>query len=358
MAVHPFPEGKKPHISAIKILAILLVIFGHIRPQGILLFTTTADSPLFPLYLFVAVSCRMAVPLFFMCSGALLLGKEESLGRLYRHRILRYALVLVVFSFLEYLFSLRKDFSAFDLGYFFRTIYSTQIYGYFWFLYTYLGCLMLLPFLRKIARGVKGPEVVYLIVLQVFFDGVLPALEYIFGRGAYRLNPNLRLPLITWGVFFMIVGYWAENIFDVASLRRSRLIGLVLSGAAAIGAGSLMTVYKGGIDGGYSQAESLTFHGNFIAITAVAAFVLLKYIFTRLRISPRMIWAVLRMGDLTFGVYLLHIDVFRLFRPLMPYIQEGIGRFPSAILVAIAVAAVAGALTAVARKVPFVAKFI
>ena len=44
-----------------------------------------------------------AVPLFYMVSGALLLGKNESFGELARKRILRIVAVIVIFSLLYYL---------------------------------------------------------------------------------------------------------------------------------------------------------------------------------------------------------------------------------------------------------------
>ena len=40
----------------------------------------------------------LAVPLFFMTSGALLLGREETYGQLLKHRVLRFAEVLLFVS--------------------------------------------------------------------------------------------------------------------------------------------------------------------------------------------------------------------------------------------------------------------
>ena len=52
---------------------------------------------------FLSLVCKAAVPLFYMVSGALLLGKNESFGELARKRILRIVAVIVIFSLLYYL---------------------------------------------------------------------------------------------------------------------------------------------------------------------------------------------------------------------------------------------------------------
>jgi len=348
--------GKKAYIAALKVLAILLVIFNHVRDGGFHLYITASDSPVFPVYLFSSAACKVAVPLFFMCSGALLLGRDEPLKKLFTHRILRYAAVLVLFTFIEYLYEIRHDFSGFDLSFYLRTIYARNIYGFFWFLYAYLGCLFMLPFLRKLARALKGAEFAYLIALQLIFTGVIPALEYVIGRNAYLLNPDFKLPLIAQGVFYMLVGYWAGNVLDTAKLRRAHLSWTALAGMAGVALGCLLVVYRAGIDGRYDSSQG--FFNYFIAIPTIAAFVLAKCAFERLRWSPRALRAILYAGELTFGIYLTHIMVMRPFKLLVRYVSPYLGQFPTAILMVLAVAIVAGAGTALVRKIPGVSKLL
>jgi surface polysaccharide O-acyltransferase-like enzyme len=64
------------------------------------LFTVSQSSPFFAFYLFNAIFIKMGVPLFFMASGALLLGKEESIKKVIKSRFLRYLTVLIIASFM------------------------------------------------------------------------------------------------------------------------------------------------------------------------------------------------------------------------------------------------------------------
>lgn len=74
--------NRKSYIDLLKIMAIYMVLFNHTKDKGFILFTIAQGSKLYPFYLFNAIWIKIAVPLFFMTSGALLLGKEESIGQI------------------------------------------------------------------------------------------------------------------------------------------------------------------------------------------------------------------------------------------------------------------------------------
>ena len=358
MAERAPTAGKKTHIAALKILAMLLVLFNHTGPDGFRRFVDVPDSPFFPIFLFLSVACKIAVPLFFMCSGALLLGRDEPFKKLFSHRILRYVIVLVLFSFAEYLFILRSDFSKFDLGYFFLRIYASDMHGAYWFLYAYLACLILLPFLRKMARALDGREFVYLIALQVVFTGVIPVVEFLAGRGAYHLNPDLNLPLLAQNVFFMLVGYWAENVLDMSRLGRRGMTAIALAGAGAIVLTCVLTVYKAAIDGRYDAELSTVFHASFVAVPTISTYILLKYAFARVPLRESVSRAILYMGELTFGIYLTHMFAMRVIRYVKILLDPYLGTFTLALLVVFMTAILSGAAIALIKRIPLVSKLL
>lgn len=75
---------KKLHLEFLRIIAIMLVIFNHTGEKGFLLYTIARDSVLYEFYLFSSIACKVAVPLFWMISGALLINKEESISVIYK----------------------------------------------------------------------------------------------------------------------------------------------------------------------------------------------------------------------------------------------------------------------------------
>ena len=70
--------GRRLHIDALRVLAMMLVLYNHTGERGFTRYET-AQGPAQGAFLALAVLDTIAVPLFFMISGALLLGREEPL---------------------------------------------------------------------------------------------------------------------------------------------------------------------------------------------------------------------------------------------------------------------------------------
>ena len=97
---------KKYYLEAVRITAVLLVMYNHSAP---FMSFATQHGVQYAVSFFLSLVCKAAVPLFYMVSGALLLGKNESFGELARKRILRIVAVIVIFSLLYYLkFAVRE----------------------------------------------------------------------------------------------------------------------------------------------------------------------------------------------------------------------------------------------------------
>lgn len=94
-------QQKKIYIECMRIIAIFFVIFNHMLEKGFFLFSMYPQKSVqYWFYMMIAVFCKFSVPLFFAISGALLIGKEESIKELYKKRVLKMVIVLVLFSLL------------------------------------------------------------------------------------------------------------------------------------------------------------------------------------------------------------------------------------------------------------------
>lgn len=92
-------NNRKIYMDVLRIVAAFFVIFNHTGDKGFFLFSVTDNPFEYWLYLFLSILCKIAVPLFFMISGALLLSKNEPLYKLYYKRVLKYIVIILVFSF-------------------------------------------------------------------------------------------------------------------------------------------------------------------------------------------------------------------------------------------------------------------
>ena len=182
----------------IKIIAVVMVIYIHTTTDGFFLFSlyyepNTSSSWQYWTYMIPSVISQIAVPLFFMVSGALLLGKEESIRSVWKHRISKYSVVLVLVSLLYYvLYSVRTGYSL-DFIHFLRLVYFGSAAAHLWFLYSYLGYLIILPFLRYVAKGLSRNSVFYLLGIYVVFSGIILMLHFLLLHNNLQLNPVLMV---------------------------------------------------------------------------------------------------------------------------------------------------------------------
>ena len=69
---------RKSYLDVLRNIAIFMVLFNHTGSKGFAIFTTVApQSVSYWIYLFGAIFIKIAVPIFFMISGALLLEREN-----------------------------------------------------------------------------------------------------------------------------------------------------------------------------------------------------------------------------------------------------------------------------------------
>ena len=144
--------GHNYSYDLLRIIAILCVIFNHTQ-YGYELYTVATDPYSRYGSLLLAIICKIGVPLFLMVSGALLLGKEESVQTVLKKRVLPFAVIFAVMFLLQYLRVARAG--GYDgvsiSGYLRCLLYDDPIASY-WFLRSYLIFLITLPLLRAIAR--------------------------------------------------------------------------------------------------------------------------------------------------------------------------------------------------------------
>lgn len=347
---------KKLAISMIKTLACILVAFNHTGLKGFFLFSQVQSPLPFALTLMMSILCKIDIPLFFMCSGALLLNREESLGTLFKHRVLRIVAVLVLFSLLDYVYLIHWQLSAFDWHYFLTTLYSSEFIPINWFLYAYLAMLLMLPLLRKMAKAMTNRDMLYLMGLQFLFVAVLPAIEYVLGRNKVQIR--LDFPLLTQSIFYALLGYFAQNRISEEQLTKKWLwIGVVAS-LMCVGAAMVLTVYKGGVDGFYIENQSQLFHASWIAIPSLTTYLLFRKAAAHLSQEGRFARIINHISGLTFGVYLLHLFGLWAFMPTLNAIEPVIGTFPAMLVWLLLALLFAGLITEILKRIPVLRKLL
>lgn len=240
--------NRKPYLDLLRILALFMVVFNHaalISPVR-----EYSGHAMYWVILLADECCKMAVPLFFMVSGALLLHREEPLSVLFRKRVLRFAVLIILFVGGQLFFASCISGMGWSWMRFLTSCFTGNIYSYItaahavWFLYGYLGMLLLLPILRPMAQNMKNSHFILLMALQLACLVILPAISaLVAGETDFFLNSFLPFadgvyPPFCWThcIFYALLGYFLEHRVQILPSNR---------GLAALGAASVLSLLIG-----------------------------------------------------------------------------------------------------------------
>lgn len=296
-------KKKYLYLEIMRIIAIFFVIFNHTGNDGYLLYSfKEMRSIQFWIYLFISVFSKFSVPLYFAISGAVMLGREpELLGKLWK-RVARIFVVLVFTSLFYYCVTLKTQGGVFDYHYFFGAINTVYLKYHLGFLYAYIVFLITLPFLQALVKALDDKYFYYMMAIALFYDGILPIVEYLQFHGNRSLTDTLRASwLISKVVLYPCIGYFLQHRFVIVP---KKLVILGILNVVGIAVSCVMTAYKG-VHEGILTTE--TFHNNFVLLNCIWIFCMVKYLFEHRQFRVEIEKLIYSMGTCTFGIYLIHI---------------------------------------------------
>lgn len=310
-------RNRKYHIDMIKIFAIFMVVFNHSGDMGFLAYQSSTNVLVQICQMIPAIVCKTAVPLFYMCTGALLLGKDESLKQLWKKRVVKYIFIMIGFTVLYYIFLSLRNQTPMDLGWILKTIYGSTTFSYsgaYWFLYSYVGFLIMLPLLRIIAKSLNKELVLYIIVINTFVRGILPIAEICLGMEALAVE----MALITLDVFFYpFMGFYIEQCdFEEICKKKSLLRLAGMSIVTFLTSGFFTCFYL------FSDAPTQKYLTLFGLYLVMFIFVLCKWICGKCSLSKHVLKGIAEIGNCTFGIYLIHGFIYTIIDDIL--LQRGI----------------------------------
>lgn len=287
-------SNKKIYLEILRCIAIFFVIFNHTGNYGFKLYAITDNKFLHVIYLTLANICTMAVPIFFMISGALLLNKEEDIKTLYKKRVLRIVLVILLASFVQYIYSIKADFATFNLLTFFKMIYSKNIITPYWYLYSYLAFLIMLPFLRNMVKNMKKEEYYYLFTIYIVYKMIMPIFTQAFN---INISGYLQIAFIGNNIIYPILGYFCENILEIEKISKKIIIVATIVLVAIFACGDILTILEIA-ETGKKDVTTYVWYGQ--AFFAVYTYMGIKYIFYKRELPNWLNKIILTVGGCSF----------------------------------------------------------
>lgn len=293
------------YFDYLRIIAAFAIIVLHIAAAGFV--NSTPHSSEWKVFNAFNALTRWGVPVFVMISGALFLGKEQPIEKLFKKNILR-LVVSLVFWIVAYnvLHALQAVWAEKSLTAFFSSFSIEKVMEgevHFWFLYMLIGLYIIVPFLNEIAKN--KTLTIYFISLSVLFAFVIPqiiiALKEIDGTAAEFMEyviSNMKMFLVLGFSGYFLLGYLLNN--------------------ATISKKTEIIIYAFGIIGAIETVITSSFDNMNVNVLlmSIAVFVFAKKHLNKVPQKGRYYRGLLRCSKSSFGVYLIH-----------PYVIELLGMF-------------------------------
>lgn len=344
------------YMDFLRILAAFLVIVNH--TNSLVFKELTPASVTWWLSIAWYYISKAAVPLFIMVSGACLLPRRDT-GRQSFWRFMRVLLVLVVFSYFYYLISVAQGGwswpRALDILNFLKSIWRERITDSFWYLYFYMGLMLMLPTLQRLASAMQKRDVEYFMVLSFGVYAAWPLLTHYVPQAALPAYFDMPLFAVFLGLFF------AGHYVQAYAVRISRLLCLLAILAALAASVWLTYLEYGNIAAGqkYWFMDERTAPSIFVVICAVAAMLWAKASFDRRQHSETGVRRWASIGGAAFGIYLIQDLLiaesrYRFFVPM----SKAIDPLLAALFWELGVFAVAFLLAWLLRHIPLLRKLL
>lgn len=246
---------------------------------------------------------RAGVPIFFMISGYLLLGRNETVKSFLGRRFLKVGIPALVWTVVYLLWQQEAyrngSMNILHIGLSMtKAIFGGHIEIHLWFIYVLLGLYLITPILRVLVSA--SPDILkYFLILWLIANPFYGLLSRISGE---PVDQSMRLLMVEGYAGYMILGYvlgqWTLS-------TRGRLM------TAATFIVFVLVIFTGT---NYLTAQSGTFDAflhNYLGFPVIIMSASLFLFFKSLEelFDGKNVPFVGRLADATFGIYLIHILV-------------------------------------------------
>jgi surface polysaccharide O-acyltransferase-like enzyme len=307
--------GKKESIlwiDLIRVVAIFLVVIIHVSGQltnawGMI---PTEQWIIADIYGGIA---RIAVPLFFMISGYLLLPRYENLGVFYTKRMTRILIPFVVWSLIYMGWYCGNHAGACTPSFIWDLLLVQGTYYHMWFLYALTTIYLILPVLRLMIRPDPDKKILwYMIILWLIFQPLL-RIAHKFWNFSIKISPPLAAGFVCYFIFGYLLG---EMMLSRTRIVFSAVVWGISTWVTIVGT-YLLTRVSGQFDGFFYDFVSLN-----VILASGTAFLLLRWISERELFKSSNSHMFMRaLATSAFGIYLVHILVIEVLRDWIPFLH-------------------------------------
>lgn len=294
-------KEKNYNLELIRTISFILVVVIHVSNYFCRAFGKISGGE-YGFSLVLDTLARVSVPSFFMLSGALLLGREESVGKCWK-RAVRFLPPLLIWSIVYYLFNIYYMGSEFNL----KEILWIPVEAHLWYLYAMIPLYLVLPFFQVMVRHLTpnmekallflGTVAILMNYALSLFDGALYYDVPLFGDRVYSYYFFLGFYLMKYKDHIRISNRWLAIIFIVSNVLN-------------IGLTALLSVATGD-----HMERTLEYGFPLVILGSIAFFLwMLRLGNGKVQLKEQTKKMVNSWCECSFGIYLIHIIFLDMFK--------------------------------------------
>ena len=349
-------KSRKTHLDLLRVIAILFVMYMHTGENAYYLYAFPCPIYLKILYIATTAMVSVAVPIFFMISGALLIDKEESIKDVMLKRVLRIVIIIIIFSVIEYIYHIKVYGFPVDLQFFLQNTIGGSMIPSYWYLYAYLAYLLGLPLLRKLARNMSNRDYIYLFILYLIIEGVFTAV--IFFLNISELNGFFVVPFINRVIIFPLAGYFLENRLPKEKYNAKGLAIALISMIVVLAFIVIMTMIRDLPFEQFTVYDKGMYITGFTFVLDIGLYYIIKLMFVGRTPGKVFTKFMAILSSTVFGVYLIDNIVRDQMMPLFTAIEPYVGKYLGSWLYILSSFLVGAVIIFIVKLIPGVKKLL
>jgi surface polysaccharide O-acyltransferase-like enzyme len=293
-------DVEKPRIYWIdfmRAVAILSVVWLHVSGQVINQFGNVSTLVWWVANIGQSL-VRTSVPLFFMITGALYLGREDDWKTFLQKRAVKILIPLVVWAVMYQHNDIHPPYLEATLK-LAKKVIEGNVYYHLWFFYSLIGLYLFIPILQIFIQHTTRSLLIYFLALWFVAASLFPFLDQVTD-----VYPGINLTMMAGYTGYLVLGYLLAQWDGEMSTQRWIIFGCLIFGLLMTSLGT----YFISVTGGANQYFYDYLSPNVILMSG-AGFLLLKNLGARLPANQ----IILQLSKASFGIYLVHVAVLTIF---------------------------------------------
>lgn len=339
-------NSRQTYIDLVKIVAIFFVIVNHTNSYVFLSIHPSLTWFVSLTYFFVS---KVAVPLFIMSTGALLLGGVDSYSKHFNRFKRIFIIFIIASSFYYYInFIIPVGYKGFLSS--LSDVIQRPSSNALWYLYLYLSLIIVMPYLQRLCNSFNVRDMYYFISLCFLFSTAYLLLKNYGGVSVYR---GFDVSVFTYPIGYLFAGHL---IHRYAQENKLLFIWSILIFILTLVFSVIVTYLNY-----HPESSKFLFWSNIglpnIAAMSVSGFYIIKYI-SKFLVSRKLEKAITSISACTFGIYLASDFILIKTQPYFIYLSNIIKPFLSCLVWQFSILIISLVLIRIFRCIPLVRHYL